>query len=105
MGSDLTAAIGQTIDPLRLMQRVTERTLELISGGRRRDGRTGDDRSASPTCARPGQQEPTSGPGCEFDTSLSGLAVQPGRLQRSDDSEADSTGWTARRAGGCRSFR
>lgn len=29
--TDLTAAMGQTIDPMTLMQRVTDRTLELIT--------------------------------------------------------------------------
>ncbi len=88
ISADLSEAMSQIIDPSRLMQRVTESTLELITAA---DGvMVGlcDDRGVTYVCAA-GQQESDLGTRVEFDTSLSGLAVRTGRLQRSDDSEAD----------------
>ena len=88
ISADLSEAMSQIIDPSRLMQRVTESTLELIAAA---DGvMVGicDDRGVTYVCAS-GQQESDLGTRVEFDTSLSGLAVRTGRLQRSDDSEAD----------------
>jgi EAL domain-containing protein (putative c-di-GMP-specific phosphodiesterase class I) len=88
MAADLTAAMGQTIDPLRLMQRVTDRTLELIGAA---DGVmvgvVDDDGVTYLACA--GHQLEHLGTRVQLDSSLSGLAVRTGQVQRSDDTESD----------------
>lgn len=87
-GPDLTAALGQTIDPMRLMQRVTDRTLDLIGNA---DGvmvGLADDHGVTYVCGA-GHQVSHLGTRVDLDSSLSGLAVRTGQLQRSDDTEAD----------------
>ncbi|HTW20515.1 MAG TPA: EAL domain-containing protein [Mycobacteriales bacterium] len=88
MGSDLTAAIGQTIDPLRLMQRVTDRTVELIDAA---DAVMVGLADALGICyvVGTGQQLAHLGTRVGLDTSLSGLAIQSGQVERADDTETD----------------
>lgn len=81
--------MGQTIDPMRLMQRVTDRTLELIGAA---DGvmvGLADDHGVTYVCGA-GHRVSHLGTRVALDSSLSGLAVRTGHLQRSDDTEADS---------------
>ena len=85
---DLTAAMGQTIDPLRLMQRVTDRTLELIAAA---DGvmvGLANDHGVTYVCGA-GHRVSHLGTRVDLESSLSGLAVRTGQLQRSDDTDAD----------------
>jgi GAF domain-containing protein len=85
---DLTAAMGQTIDPMRLMQRVTDRTLDLITVA---DGvmvGLADDGGVTYVCGA-GHQISHLGTRVDLHSSLSGLAVSTGQLQRSDDTSAD----------------
>ena len=86
--ADLTTAMGQTIDPMTLMQRVTDRTLELIGAA---DGvmvGLADNHGVTYVCGA-GHRVSHLGTRVDLDSSLSGLAVRTGRLQRSDDTEAD----------------
>lgn len=86
--ADLTAAMGQTIDPMRLMQRVTDRTLELIEAA---DGvmvGLADDHGVTYVCGA-GHRVSHLGTRVDLDSSLSGLAVRTGILQRSDDTDTD----------------
>lgn len=85
---DLTAAMGQTIDPMHLMQRVTDRTLDLIAAA---DGvmvGLADDQGVTYVCGA-GHRIPHLGTRVELGSSLSGLAVRTGQLQRSDDTSVD----------------
>jgi EAL domain-containing protein (putative c-di-GMP-specific phosphodiesterase class I) len=88
MAADLTDAMGQTIDPLRLMQRVTDCTLELIGAA---DGVmvgvAGDHGVTYVSGA--GNQMAHLGTRVELGSSLSGRAVRTGVVQRSDDTESD----------------
>jgi len=87
--ADLTAAMSQTIDPMRLMQRVTDRTLELIGSA---DGvMVGllDGEGVRYVCGA-GSQMSDLGTRVELHSSLSGLAIRTGQLQRSDDTESDA---------------
>jgi EAL domain-containing protein (putative c-di-GMP-specific phosphodiesterase class I) len=80
--------MSQTIDPLRLMQRVTDRTLELIAAA---DGvMVGlvNDHGVTYVCGA-GHRVSHLGTRVDMESSLSGLAVRTGQLQRSDDTEAD----------------
>ena len=86
--ADLTAAMGQTIDPMRLMQRVTDRTLELIGAA---DGvmvGLADADGVTYVCGA-GHRVSHLGTRVDLHSSLTGLAVRTGHLQRSDDTEAD----------------
>ena len=88
MGSDLTAAIGQTIDPLRLMQRVTDRTVELIGAA---DGVMVGLADPLGICyvVGTGHQLAHLGTRVRLDSSLSGLAMQSGHVERADDTDTD----------------
>jgi len=87
-GADLTAAVGEAIDPMRLMQRVTDRTLELIAAAEGVMIGLADDHGVTYVCGA-GHQISHLGTRVELDSSLSGLAVRTGEIQRSDDTEAD----------------
>jgi len=87
-GADLTAAVGEAIDPMRLMQRVTDRTLELIAAANGVMIGLADDHGVTYVCGA-GHQISHLGTRVELDSSLSGLAVRTGEIQRSDDTEAD----------------
>jgi EAL domain-containing protein (putative c-di-GMP-specific phosphodiesterase class I) len=85
---DLGAAVGEAVDPMRLMQRVTDRTLELISGA---DGvmvGLADDHGVTYVCGA-GHRMSHLGTRVALGSSLSGLAVRTGQTQRSDDTEID----------------
>jgi EAL domain-containing protein (putative c-di-GMP-specific phosphodiesterase class I) len=85
---DLTAAMGQTMDPMRLMQRVTDRTLDLIAAA---DGvmvGLADDKGVTYVCGA-GHRLSHLGTIVGLDSSLSGIAVRTGQLQRSDDTNVD----------------
>ena len=79
---DLTAAMGQTIDPMHLMQRVTDRTLDLIAVA---DGvmvGLADDQGVTYVCGA-GHRISHLGTRVDLDSSLSGLAVRTGQRDRS----------------------
>jgi EAL domain-containing protein (putative c-di-GMP-specific phosphodiesterase class I) len=87
--SDLSAAMDQTIDPMRLMQRVTDRTLELIEAA---DGvlvGLADGEGVTYVCIA-GDRMTHVGTRVGLETSLSGLAVLTRQLQFSDDTRIDS---------------
>jgi EAL domain-containing protein (putative c-di-GMP-specific phosphodiesterase class I)/uncharacterized protein YigA (DUF484 family) len=86
--ADLTAAMGQTIDPMVLMQRVTDRTLELITAANAVMVGLADSDGVTYVCGS-GHQMSRLGTRVGLHTSLSGIAVRTGELQRSDDTEAD----------------
>ncbi|HTW19259.1 MAG TPA: EAL domain-containing protein [Mycobacteriales bacterium] len=88
ISADLADAMGQITDPSRLLQRVTERTLELI---RAADGVLVGftDESGITYVSAAGKQASYIGTKVDYATSLAGLAVRTGHLQRSDDSETD----------------
>jgi GAF domain-containing protein len=80
--------MSQTIDPLRLMQRVTDRTLDLIAPA---DGvmvGLANDDGVTYVCGAGHRVSPL-GTRVDLESSLSGLAVRTGQLQRSDDTDAD----------------
>ena len=84
----LTTAVAQTIDPQRLMQRVTDRTLDLIAPA---DGvmvGLADDHGITYVCGA-GHRVSHLGTRVDQESSLSGLAVRTGIVQRSDDTEHD----------------
>lgn len=85
---DLTTAMGQTIDPMGLMQRVADRTMELIPAA---DGvmvGLADPHGVTYVCGG-GHQVSQLGARVALDSSLSGLAIASGRVQRSDDTAVD----------------
>ena len=85
---DLTAAMGQTIDPMHLIQRVTDRTLDLITAA---DGvmvGLADDQGVTYVSGA-GHRISHLGTRVDLSSSLSGLAVRTGQLQRSDDTSVD----------------
>lgn len=85
---ELAAAVGEAVDPTSLMQRVTDRTLELIPAA---EGVaiglinhqsvtyvSGAGVGASPVGAR-----------VDLDASLSGLSIRTGRILRSNNTQSD----------------
>jgi EAL domain-containing protein (putative c-di-GMP-specific phosphodiesterase class I) len=88
MGRDFTAAVSEVIDPTLLMQRVTDRTLDLVAAA---DGvmvGVADERGVCYVCGA-GQCVPFVGTRVDLDSSLSGLAVTTGQILRSDDTAND----------------
>lgn len=88
IGSDFTAAVSAVIDPTALMQRVTDRTLELVAAA---DGvmvGVVDEGGVRYVCGA-GQCVPFVGTRVDLDSSLSGLAVTTGQILRSDDTACD----------------
>lgn len=85
---DLSGAIGQATDPQGLMQRVVDRTLELITGSTGVMVGLSDDRGVTYVCGA-GHRVSALGTRVTLDGSLSGLAVRTGQVQRSDDTERD----------------
>ncbi|MCU1498211.1 MAG: diguanylate phosphodiesterase [Acidimicrobiales bacterium] len=86
--SDLTAAMSLAIEPNVLMQRVTDRTLELISAA---DGvMVGLADGVGVTYVfGAGKRTAHVGTRVDLDSSLSGLAVRTGQVLRSDDTQQD----------------
>ena len=88
MRGEFTTAMNEVVDPMLLMQRVTDRTLELVAAA---DGvmvGLADELGVMYVCGA-GQCEPYLGTRVDLDTSLSGLAVQTRQILRSDDTERD----------------
>ena len=85
---DLTAAMSQAIDPMRLMQRVTDRTLELISTANGVMIGIADDHGVTYVCGA-GDTGSRVGTRVNLDSSLTGLAVRTGQILRSDDTASD----------------
>jgi EAL domain-containing protein (putative c-di-GMP-specific phosphodiesterase class I) len=88
ISADLAEAMGEAIDPMRLVQRVTDRTLELIAAADGAMVGLSDDLGITYVSGA-GQEVSPQGTRVQLDTSLSGLALQTGRLQRCDDTEGD----------------
>jgi EAL domain-containing protein (putative c-di-GMP-specific phosphodiesterase class I) len=87
-GRDLIVAVGEAVEPLALIQRVADRTLDLIEPA------VGvmvglADASSITYVAGSGNQVALVGTSVGLDSSLSGLAVRTGELQHCDDIELD----------------
>jgi EAL domain-containing protein (putative c-di-GMP-specific phosphodiesterase class I) len=85
---DLTAAMSRAIDPMRLMQRVTDRTLELIAAANGVMVGLADPLGVTYVCGA-GHQPSALGTRVDLYTSLSGLAARTGELQFAEDVAAD----------------
>ncbi|MCU1396029.1 MAG: diguanylate phosphodiesterase [Ilumatobacteraceae bacterium] len=88
MQDELAAAIGAAVDPTTLMQRVADRTVELVPAA---EGvaiglRTGD--VITYVCGAGVNRTPV-GTRVQSGTSLSGLAAVTGQVQRSHDARSD----------------
>ena len=86
---DLGLAMRMAIDPPGLMQRVTDQTLELISGA---DGVViglADASGVSYVWAAGGNAAAFIGTRVNMDSSLSGIAIKSGRVAWSEDIETD----------------
>lgn len=80
--------MDQVIDPMRLMQRVTDRTLDLISAANGVMIGIADDEGITYVCGV-GNTGSRVGVRVNLDSSLSGLAVRTGETMRSDDTAND----------------
>jgi EAL domain-containing protein (putative c-di-GMP-specific phosphodiesterase class I) len=85
---DLSAAMSQATDPMRLMQRVTDRTLELISTANGVMIGIADHEGVTYVCGA-GNTGSRVGTRVNLDSSLTGLAVRTGQIMRSDDTASD----------------
>jgi EAL domain-containing protein (putative c-di-GMP-specific phosphodiesterase class I) len=82
------AAMTEACDPMLLLQRVTDRTLDLVPAA---DGvmvGVADDHGVSYVCGA-GQCMSFLGTRVDLDSSLSGITVRTGEVQRSDDTSRD----------------
>ncbi len=84
----LTAGANRTIDPLVLMQRVTDGTLDLIEAANGVMVGLADEDGVTYMCGA-GNQVSYLGTRVDLDSSLSGLAVRTGQVQRSDNTGID----------------
>lgn len=88
-GTSLREAIAHASDPVAVMQRVVDQAVQLIEGA---DGASlevrRDDGLLEYVCVA-GTLEPFLGLTLAIDTSMSGLALRTGRVERSDDTEDD----------------
>ena len=87
-GPDLTTAMSQAVDPMYLMQRVTDRTLELIGVATGVMVGLADEHGVTYVCGA-GHKISALGTRVALGSSLSGLAVQTGEILRADDIELD----------------
>lgn len=85
---ELAAAVGEAVDPTSLMQRVCDRTLELISAAEGVAIGLVNEQTVTYVCAAGAGTSPV-GAEVGLDTSLSGLAIRTGRILRSDDTQSD----------------
>jgi EAL domain-containing protein (putative c-di-GMP-specific phosphodiesterase class I) len=85
---ELAAAVGEAVDPSSLMQRVCDRTLELISAAEGVAIGLVRDHSIAYVCGA-GAGRSSVGARVDLDASLSGLAIQTGRILRSNDTQSD----------------
>lgn len=83
-----TAAMAEASDPMLLMQRVTDRTLELVPAADGAMVGVADEHGVTYVCGA-GQCVSSLGTRVELGSSLSGLAVRTGEVLRSDDTEHD----------------
>ncbi|MCU1453617.1 MAG: diguanylate phosphodiesterase [Acidimicrobiales bacterium] len=88
LGADLETTLSTAIEPMVLVQRVTDRTLELMGAA---DGVMvgfADGQTVTYVCGS-GRSGTRVGTSVAIDASLSGLAVRTGQIQRSDDTQRD----------------
>lgn len=85
---DYRAAIAEACDPMLLMQRVTDRAMDLVPAADGAMVGVVDDGGVTYVCGA-GQCVSTLGTRVDLGSSLSGLAVRTGELARSDDTSAD----------------
>ncbi len=86
--ASLVATVSETIDPQGVIQRVTDRTLELIGPAQGVMVGLADPTGVTYVCGA-GSQTPYLGVRVELGESLSGLAVRLGEVQLSNDTSAD----------------
>jgi EAL domain-containing protein (putative c-di-GMP-specific phosphodiesterase class I) len=86
--TDLTAAMSQATDPMGLMQRVTDRTLELIEASTGVMVGLADEDGVTYVCGA-GHRVSALGTLVGHGNSLSGVTVRTGTVQRADDTETD----------------
>jgi len=87
-GGELAAAVGEAVDPTSLLQRVTDRTLELIPAAEGVAIGLINERTITYVCGAGAGASPV-GARVDIDTSLSGLAIQTGMILRSNDTQSD----------------
>ncbi|MFZ6004598.1 MAG: sensor domain-containing phosphodiesterase [Actinomycetota bacterium] len=85
---EVLAAVDDAVDPTTLMQRVCDRTLELIEAAEGVAIGLLADRSITYVCAGGSGASPI-GATVGLGASLSGLAIVTGEIQRSDDTQRD----------------
>ncbi|MGQ0433189.1 MAG: sensor domain-containing phosphodiesterase [Microthrixaceae bacterium] len=87
-GGELAAAVGEAVDPTSLLQRVTDRTLELIPAAEGVAIGLINERTITYVCGAGAGASPV-GARVDLDSSLSGLAIQTGMILRSNDTQSD----------------
>ena len=85
---ELSTAVGEAVDPTSLMQRVCDRTLELISSAEGVAIGLLSDQSITYVAGAGAGRSPV-GTIVNVDASLSGLAIRTGRILRSNDTQTD----------------
>ena len=88
-GSALLDALGDAVHPMVVMQRVTDRTLDLMAGAAGVMVGIADEGGIT-YVAGSGNQVGFVGTRVEMSRSLSGLAIRTGQVLRSDDTEDDA---------------
>ena len=86
--SELAIAVGETVDPTSLMQRVCDRTLELISTAEGVAIGMVSDQTVAYVCGA-GSGKSSVGTRVDLKASLSGLAIRTGRILQSSDTQND----------------
>lgn len=87
-GGELAAAVGEAVDPTSLLQRVTERTLELIPAAEGVAIGLINEQAITYVSGAGTGASPV-GATVAIDASLSGLAIQTGTILRSNDTQSD----------------
>lgn len=88
-GSQFITALGDSVHPMGVMQRVTDRTLELMTGAFGVMVGLADDEGIT-YVAGSGNQVDLVGTRVGLTRSLSGLSISTGQVLRSDDTEDDA---------------
>ncbi|WP_421117883.1 EAL domain-containing protein [Aquihabitans daechungensis] len=88
-GRQLITALGDAVHPMSVMQRVTDRTLELMAPAFGVMVGLADDDGIT-YVAGSGNQEDLVGTRVQMGQSLSGLSIRSGEVLRSDDTEEDA---------------
>ncbi len=86
--ASLVTSVSQAIDPRGVIQRITDRTLELLATAQGVMVGLADPTGVTYICGA-GSQIPFLGTRVGLDDSLSGLAVRTGEVQLSNDTDAD----------------